>query len=80
MNEIKEEKYHRDCEEHDAEHCDINEHHNLDPELDDCGHTVLEGPGVGVPAYDGEEGVVEAGFKPDSANDDQDPQHGPGIE
>ena len=48
MNEnmnVEAEKMHRDCESHDAEHCDINEHHNnakngFDAELDDCGHTV----------------------------------------
>lgn len=40
----EEKKLHRDCEEHTAENCDINDHDNLDPALDDCGHTVPNGP------------------------------------
>ena len=29
------ERFHRGCEPHDAEHCDINTHGNLKPGLDD---------------------------------------------
>ena len=32
------EPLHRNCAPHDAAHCDINDHHNLSPEDDDCGH------------------------------------------
>lgn len=79
MSEIKE-KYHRNCEPHDAEHCDINKHNNLEPGLDDCGHTVNSGPGMGVPAYEGNGETITVGApKPSSANDDQDPTHGPGV-
>lgn len=46
-------EYHRDCEDHTASTCDINDHNNLDPEFDDCGHTVSKGPGVGIPKYAG---------------------------
>ena len=81
MAEVKEvEKLHRDCDTHDAAHCDINEHHNLDPEFDDCGHTVKEGPGVGMPKGGGHpvNGVIEAYTTP-KANRDQDATHGPGV-
>lgn len=78
-----EEKLHRDCEPHDAAHCDINDHHNLEPVTDDCGHYVNSGPGVGVPAGGGHpvNGTIDAGTTPDSArhNHDQDPKHGPGV-
>lgn len=48
------EKFHRDCEPHNAKDCDINEHHNLVPGLDDCGHTVEgDGPGEDMPKYEG---------------------------
>lgn len=53
MNE-KKERFHRDCEPHDVEHCDINAHDNLEPGLDDCGHTVPgPGPGEGMPKAEG---------------------------
>lgn len=43
-------RLHRDCEPHDAAHCDINTHGNLEPSVDDCGHRVESGPGtLGVP-------------------------------
>ena len=48
MNE--KEKLHRDCEPHDAAHCDINDHHNLEPGKDDCGHYVNSGPGT-IPTH-----------------------------
>ena len=91
MNEnmnVEAEKMHRDCESHDAEHCDINEHHNnakngFDAELDDCGHTVHSGPGVGIPKGGNHPvgGTVAAGFTPTSAkgNKDKDQKHGPGV-
>ncbi len=41
----KEERLHRDCESHDAAHCDINDHGNLDPGRDACGHYIKSGPG-----------------------------------
>ena len=78
MKEIeKNEKLHRDCESHDAEHCDINDHNNLEPGADDCGHTVFgPGPGEGKPRYEG--------WAPFYAGQpihdmDQDPEHGPGV-
>ena len=43
----EEKKLHRDCDPHDAGHCDINTQGNLEPGLDDCGHRV-EGPGPGT--------------------------------
>jgi hypothetical protein len=77
------EPLHRDCAPHDAAHCDINDHHNLSPADDDCGHYVNSGPGVGKPAGGGHpaNGVINAGTTPDSArhNHDQDPEHGPGV-
>ena len=77
------EPLHRDCAPHDAAHCDINDHHNLSPADDDCGHYVNSGPGVGKPAGGGHpaNGVIDAGTTPDSArhNHDQDPEHGPGV-
>lgn len=80
---LEAEKMHRDCEPHDAEHCDINEHHNnakngFDAEADDCGHTVQSGPkGGGHPV----DGTVTAGFTPTSAkgNKDKDQKHGPDV-
>lgn len=71
MEEIKkEERLHRDCEPHDAEHCDINDHNNLSPADDDCGHTVPgPGPGEGKPKYEGGAPIWQ----------NQDPDHGPGV-
>ena len=49
-----EETINRDCPPHDAAHCDINEHHNLEPGADDCGHTGPgPGPGEDMPKYEG---------------------------
>lgn len=74
---------HRNCDPHDAAHCDINEHPNLEPVADDCGHYVAAGPGVGKPAGGAHpaDGTITAGFTPDSekGNRDQDPHHGPGA-
>lgn len=85
MADIKVEKMHRDCEPHDAAHCDVNDHHNnakngFDAVLDDCGHTVNAGPGVGIVKGGGHavNGVVDAGVTP-SRNKDQDAKHGPGV-
>lgn len=39
-------KMHRDCDVHEAVNCDINDHKNLEPGLDDCGHRIEAGPGV----------------------------------
>lgn len=71
MEEIKkEERLHRDCDPHDAEHCDINDHNNLSPADDDCGHTVPgPGPGEGKPKYEGGAPIWQ----------NQDPEHGPGV-
>lgn len=85
---VEVEKMHRDCEPHDAEHCDINDHHNnakngFDAEADDCGHTVHSGPVVGIPKGGNHpvDGTVAAGFTPTSAkgNKDKDQKHGPGV-
>ncbi|MCC8128293.1 MAG: hypothetical protein LIO92_13035 [Clostridiales bacterium] len=76
---------HRDCEPHDAENCDINEHSNLEPGADDCGHYVAEGPGTKAAAdlneYTKKYGdkVVIAGATP-KHNLDQDVEHGPGVQ
>lgn len=66
---LEAEKMHRDCEPHNAEHCDINEHHNnakngFDAEADDCGHTMQSGHGVGIPKGGGHpvDGTVTAGL------------------
>lgn len=65
-----EEPLHRDCPPHDAEHCDVNEHHNLEPGADDCGHYVNSGPGVGMPKVEGGDPIWQH----------QQPDKGPGIE
>ena len=82
-NNLETEKFHRNCDPHDASHCDINNHHNLEPGADDCGHYVNAGPGVGIPVGGGHaiNGVISAGATPGSAkgNHDQDPKHGPGV-
>ena len=68
MNEEKE-RFHRDCEPHDAEHCDINTHNNLAPGLDDCGHTVPgPGPGEGMPKVQGGPPIWQ-GQQPDAGPD-----------
>ena len=71
MEEIKkEERLHRDCEQHDADHCDINDHDNLAPAEDDCGHTVSgPGPGEGKGRYEGGAPIWQ----------NQDPEHCPGT-
>ncbi len=76
---------HRDCDPHDAENCDINEHANLEPDADDCGHYVNSGPGAAnIPDLNeytekAGEKVVIAGATP-RHNLDQDVEHGPGVE
>lgn len=67
-------------EAHTAEDCRINEAPHNHPDTD-CGHAVNAGPGAGIPEYDGKGGIVLAGTTaaPSSANDDQDPSHGPGA-
>lgn len=78
------EKHHRDCESHTATNCDLNDHRNLEPGADDCGHTVAAGPGtLGVPdlnTYETDANgrtAIVAG-QPEH-NLDQDPTHGPGM-
>lgn len=74
------EKLHRDCEVHDAEHCDINEHSNLEPGADDCGHYVNSGPGVGPQkAVNMKPFCAPDPTAPSSANGDQDATKGPGV-
>lgn len=66
---MKEEPLHRDCPKHTAENCDINEHHNLEPVLDDCGHRVESGPGKDKPKVEGGAPIWQH----------QDPNKGPGV-
>lgn len=63
---------------HTAEDCRINEAPHNHPDTD-CGHRVDDGPGAGIPEYDGKDGTVTAGFAPASADKDQDPNRGPGV-
>lgn len=49
---------HSKCKKHSIENCDINDHHDLKPDRDDCGHTVSAGPGIGKPAYVGSHAVL----------------------
>lgn len=37
---MKEKRLHRDCDPHTTENCDINDHGDLEPGADDCGHYV----------------------------------------
>lgn len=84
MKKNENEKLHRDCKPHTVENCDINNHNNLEPGADDCGHRVESGPGtLNVPDLNTYETdvngrrVIVAG-QPDH-NLDQDPEHGPGV-
>ena len=77
MNDTNE-RYHRNCDPHDAANCDINDHDNLDPALDDCGHTVDgPGPGKNLPKADGHGGVIHSNIPHHNA--DQEPEKGPGV-
>ena len=77
-------KLHRNCEEHDAEQCDINDHDNLVPGKDDCGHYVNAGPGtakgpdLNIYEYDANGRKVIIAGQPNH-NLDQDANNGPGI-
>lgn len=75
---MEEKKLHRDCAPHTAAECDINDHDNLDPGLDDCGHTVSAGPGVGMPPVEPRPFDAPDPTAP-GHNGDQDPDHGPGV-
>jgi len=71
---------HRDCEPHDAAHCDINEHDNLEPGADDCGHRAEPGPGAGPQkAADQRPFCAPDPTAPSSINGDQHPNQGPGV-
>lgn len=71
---------HEAQESHSAEECQINEPIHSHPDVD-CGHTVKDGPGVGVPKYDGHDGVIVAGMGSTPTDDpDQDPGNGSGAE
>ena len=74
-------KMHRDCDVHEAVNCDINDHKNLEPGLDDCGHRIEAGPGVqgyaDLNTYEkGGKGAIVAGMP--KHNLDQDVANGPG--
>ena len=84
MKEInKEEKLHRNCDPHDADHCDINDHSKLEPVVDDCGHYVKSGPGYqqDIDSQYGPEVGLPAPGNPGGPkhDDDQNPEHGPGV-
>lgn len=65
---------------HDAAHCDINDRENLNPEYDDCGHYVGgDGPDMHRDPNKYSSGL-DMSVRPKSANKDQDPHHGPGVE
>lgn len=75
--ENKNEKLHRNCEMHDAEHCDINDHDNLNPEFDDCGHRVGgDGPDMHRDLNKYSSGL-DMSVRPKNANKDQHPEQGP---
>jgi len=70
----------RDCEDHDEADCDINEHDNLEPGADDCGHRAETGPGIGPQkAVDRRPFCGPDPTAPGSINGDQDPGNGPGV-
>ena len=72
-------KLHRDCEAHSAENCDINDHDNLEPRTDDCGHFIPDGPGINAGTPDPAPFCPPDPMAPSSINGDQDPAHGPGL-
>jgi len=78
---MKEDKnLHRDCEDHDEADCDINEHDNLEPGADDCGHRAETGPGIGPQkAVDRRPFCGPDPTAPSSANGEQHPSNGPGV-
>lgn len=74
----KKKRFHRDCEPHDAAHCDINDHDNLVPGRDDCGHYVPSGPGYQMDQDAAMPGPGNPGTEPPHSAD-QDPGDGPGV-
>ena len=69
---------HEAQESHDAKDCRINEAPHNHPDTD-CGHYVPSGPGYQMDQDAAMPGPGNPGPPNPSHNDDQDPEHGPGV-
>lgn len=76
---MSEKKLHEAQAPHTAADCEINEAPHNHPDMD-CGHYVHSGPGVNPGTPNPAPFCAPDPTAPSSANGDQDPAHGPGVE